>query len=136
MLDIEVISGIIAERFPSIDLESKCGPFDRSVYVPRMFPDVREFLPAYMFVFKLLKKKKLNFKHMTVSSRSFPKLKDMLKKYSTELEIERMLVRRPSSFADDVIERLLSNRKESKKQTEIKKLLSLPVIMEAYFNVY
>jgi len=73
---------------------------------------------------------------MTVSARSFPNLKEMLKKYSTELEIERMLGRRPSSFADDVIERLLSNRKESKKQIEIKKLLSLPVIMEAYFNVY
>ncbi|SMC61351.1 hypothetical protein [Pedobacter nyackensis] len=134
-----VISSIITERFPNIGQISNESPFDCFAYKTTTSVNTPEFIPVYTFIFKLLKKKKLDFRYGTISSEIFSKLMEKITEVSAETEIKNILNSAPSTLDDDDTERAIYNREESEKHTAIKQMLdtmNLPDIVEAYFNAY
>lgn len=139
-LFISVISTIIAERFPNLDHSHNDGPFNCCAYTATASIHVPEYIPVYMFIFKLLKKKKLDFRYETISSEVFSQFMDVVAENLAEIKIKEILSSDvQSTLDDDDIERAIYNREESNKHVELNRMLKkmdLPDIVEAYFNVY
>jgi|GEM_PF-2102416 len=132
-----VAKEIIKKQFPNIDLNGPETPFHCPKYITTRSFEVTEFVAVYTFVFKLLKKKNLDFKYQTIPMKAFSGLVHTIEKYWVEEEIRKILKSNTENMLDDGDMELISqNRLEAARQAELKRMLELPVIVEAYFMVY
>jgi hypothetical protein len=136
---LSIIRSIVKERFSNLD-QANIDIFNCCTYKATTSDELPEFIPVFMFIFKLLKKQKLDFKYGTIPLKMFSGLDHLLTRISAELEIEKILDSDVESTLDeDDIERALYNREEAAKYDEINRMMemmNLPDIVEAYFNVY
>jgi hypothetical protein len=134
------ISAIIQERFPNL-LEGKHNRLPHcKFHRTGASSDHSELMPVYVFIFKKLKKKKLDFNYQKVSSKVFSKFMDVIDKNIAEMKIQEILNSDvESTLDDDDIERAIYNREQSDKYADVKQMIEImkpPVIVGAYYSVY
>lgn len=135
-----IISEIIAAQFPNRIVEKDENSLSCRFYTIGLSKEHLELIPVYTFMFKLLKKKKLDLKYQEISLKVFSQVRESITQNLVKMQIKELLTNSvQSTLNDEERERAIYNREQLDRRADLKRMLEMmkaPVIVEAYINVY